>query len=148
MNSVSAPVVPPSRTTTSRLTASKYSFNLARSWPRNASPNCSITASECISKLARSGSPSASPNLFDYSIRVHLQICSTTAFKFISKPARLQPPISHHHVLQVYLQTQLVTASKCISKLAQLWPPSASLCSLEGERIWRDTRPGWTTQIA
>jgi len=66
MNRVSAPVAPASRTTASRLTASKYSSNIARSWPPSASPNSldhglqvhlqtrSITASECISEFTRS----------------------------------------------------------------------------------------------
>ena len=55
--------MPPSRTTTSTWTASKYCSNLAPSRPQSASPNLldhslevylqthSITASECISKL-------------------------------------------------------------------------------------------------
>jgi len=63
MNTVSASVAPPSQTTASTLTTSKYCSNLARSWPQSASLNslnhslqvylqtCSIMASECISKL-------------------------------------------------------------------------------------------------
>ena len=39
MNRVSAPVAAPFRTTTSRLTASKYSCNLAPAWPPSACPN-------------------------------------------------------------------------------------------------------------
>jgi len=66
----------------------------------------------------------------DHGLRVHLQTRSITAFKCISKPARLRPPSLHHHGLQVHLQTRLITASKCISKLARLRPRSASLSSL------------------
>jgi len=63
MDTVSAPIAPPSRTTALTLTASKYCSNLAWSWPQSVSLNSLdhslqvyhqtrlITASECISKL-------------------------------------------------------------------------------------------------
>jgi len=62
MNRVSALVAPHSRTTDSRLTPSKYSSNLARSWP-----------------------PSAFPNLLDHGLQVHVQTRSITASECISK---------------------------------------------------------------
>jgi hypothetical protein len=139
MNTVSAPVAPPSRTTASRLTASKYSSNLARSWPPSGSPNSldyglqvhlqtrSITASKCISKLARLRPPSS----HDHGLQVHLQTRSISASKCISKLARLRPPSSHDHGLQMHLQTRSVTASKCMSKLARSRPRSASISSLD-----------------
>jgi len=93
---VSAPVAPPSWSTASRLTASKYPSNLDRSWPPSGSPNSLdhglqtllllhlISASKCISNLARSHPPC----LHDYSLLVHLQTCSLTASKYISKLTR------------------------------------------------------------
>ena len=99
MNGVLAPV-PPTRTTASRYTASKYSSNLARSWR-----------------------PSASPNSLDHGLQVHLQTRSITASKCISKLARYWPPSS----LDYGLQFRSITASKCISKLARSRPRSASL---------------------
>jgi len=39
MDTFSAAIAPPSRTTTSRLTAPKHCSNLAQLWPPNASPN-------------------------------------------------------------------------------------------------------------
>jgi len=174
MNRVSAPGAPyidclPVLVQTRSITVSK----LARSRPPSLSPNSldhglqahlqsrSITAS----KLARSRPPSVSPNSLDYGLQVHLQTGSITAsklarswppsaypqtrsitaFKCISKLARLQPSSSHDHGLQVdlqprsitasefarswppstYLQTRSITASKCISKLARLQPPSS-----------------------
>jgi len=96
MNRVSAPVSPPSQTTACRLTASKYSSNLARSWPPSASPNSlnyglqvhlwvhSISVSKCVSTFARSRRPSASLSSLDRSLQVHLQRCSITASKYIS----------------------------------------------------------------
>jgi len=96
INRVSAPVAPPSRTTASRLSASKYSSEFAPSWPPSAYlETCAMSASKCMSKLARSWPTNVSPNSLD-------------------------------HGLQVHLQTHLIRASPCISKLAQSRPPSAS----------------------
>jgi len=93
MNRVSAPVAPPSRTTASRLTSSKYSSYLARSRP-----------------------PSASLNSLDHSLEVYLYTRSIMASKF----AQSQPPsVSlnwHNYGLQVHLQTRSITASKYIFK--------------------------------
>jgi len=89
-------------------TTSKYSSNLTRSWP-----------------------PSASPILFDHGIQVYLQTRSITAFKCISKLARLRPTCSHEHALQVHLQSCSITASKCNSNLARSRPPSISPNSLD-----------------
>ena len=84
-------VSPPSRTTASRLTVSKYSSNLAQSWP-----------------------PGASLNSLDHSLQVYLTARSITASKF----ARLQPPsVSRNSLdcdLQVNPQTRSITAYKYI----------------------------------
>jgi len=103
VNRVSAPFAPPSQTTTSRLTASKYTSNLARSWP-----------------------PSATPHSLDHGLYVYLHTRSITASSWISELALLQPPYPHDHGLQVHLQTRLIKTSKCMSKLARLRPPCAS----------------------
>jgi len=78
MNTVSAPIAPPSRNTASRLTAFKYSSNLARLRPASAylQPR-PITASKCISKAARLRPPSS----HDHS----LQTRTITALECISK---------------------------------------------------------------
>jgi len=135
MNKVSAPVAPLSRTTTSRLTASKYSSNPARSRPPSASLNSLnyglqvrlITASKGIAKLARL----RPPNLLDHSLQVYLQIRSITASKCISKLARSRPPnISPNSLdygLQAYPQLRSITAST----LARSRPPSVYLNSLD-----------------
>jgi len=61
--------------------------------------------------------------------QVLVQYRSITAFKWISKLARLRPPSSHDHGLQVHLQSRSITASKWISQLARSRPPSTSLMS-------------------
>jgi len=133
-------------------TASKYSFNLARSRPPSVSPNSldyglqvhTIMASKCIS-----------PNSLDHGLQVYLQTRSITTSKCISKldwsrPPSVSPdsldyglqvrtimaskcisPQSLNHSLQVYLQTRLITTSKCISKVARSRPRSISLSSLD-----------------
>jgi len=71
MYRVSAPVAPPSQTTASRLAASMYSSNLARSWP-----------------------PSASPNPLDHGLQLYLHTCSISAPKWAwswPRSAYLQP---------------------------------------------------------
>jgi len=137
MNRVSDPVSPPSR-----LTASKYSSNLARSQPPSSH---SHGLQVHISKLAWSWPPSASPNSLDYGLWGYpksrlitaskfawsqppsgLQTRSITASNCIYTLARLRPPSSHDHGLQVHLQTRSNTAYKCISKLARSQPPSVS----------------------
>jgi len=139
MNRVSGPFAPPYRTSASRLTASKYSCNLAWSWPTSASPN-SLNHSLQVylqtgiitgSKFARWRPPSASLISLQHGPRVHLQTRSITAFKCISKLARLRPPSMHNHGRQVHLQPRSIIASKCISQLPQLRPWSASLNSLD-----------------
>jgi len=130
MNRVSAPVAPPSRTTSSRLTASKHS-NLTRSWPPSAGPHSldhslqvylqtrPITAS----MFARSLPPSASPNSLDYG----LQVRTITASKCISELARSAPPSVSPNPLGYSLQIRTITASE----LARSRPWSASLSSLD-----------------
>jgi hypothetical protein len=71
-----------------------------------------------------------------------------TASKCNSKVAQLLPPSSHKHGLHVHLQPRSIMASKSFSKLARVQPQCASLSSLEGESIWRDTRPWWTPHIS
>jgi len=142
MHRVSAPIAPPSQITASRLTASKYSSNLARSWTRSASPNpidhglqlYLLTRSITASKFAQSWPPSA-----------YFQSRSITASKSMSQLARSRPPGESpnllDHGLPVHLQTQSITASdyiskqitasKCFSKLARLSPLNVSLSSLD-----------------
>jgi len=59
MNRVSAAVAPPSWSSASKSTTSKYSSNLDRSWP-----------------------PSQSPNSLDHGLKVHLSTGSITASKY------------------------------------------------------------------
>jgi len=134
MNRVSAPVAPPSRTT-SRFTASKYSSNHARSWPPSASPYSldhslqvhlwvhSISASKCISTLTRLPPPSASLSSLDLGLQVHLQTRLIPACKCVSEFTRSRSPSASPHSLdpglQVHLQTRTITASKYIFKVRQ-----------------------------
>jgi len=120
MNRVSAPVSPPSRTTASRLTASKYSSNLARLWPPSASPNSLDHSLQVRTHMA---SKCISPNSLDHGLQVRTHMAS----KCISKLARLRPLSSHSHGLQsAYLQTRTIslqvrtiTASESISKFTR-----------------------------
>jgi len=105
-------------------------------------------ASKCSSKLARWRPPSASPNSLGYSLQVYLQTCLITTSKFARSWSLGASTHSLDHGLQVHLQNHSITFFKCIFKLAWLRPRSASLSSLEGERIWRDSQAWWTTQIA
>jgi len=118
MNTILPPIICPSQTSTSRLTASKYSSNLTQSWP-----------------------PSAAPNLLHHSFQVYLYTYMVTASEYISKLTRWQPPRiwlnSHDYGHQVCM----IMTFMCIYKLAQLqaasassnslnsWPPSLSLNS-------------------
>jgi len=155
MNRVSAPVAPPFRTTVSRLTASKFCSNVARSRPPSSSPNSfdhslqvylqtrSITAYKCLSKLARSRPPSASPNSLDHGLQVHLRTHSVTASKCISKLVRSQPPSQSPNLLdyglQVHLQTRLIMALEFISNFTQSqW---GEMLELEGRQPMMDIPP-------
>jgi hypothetical protein len=85
----------PPKHTASRLTASKYASNLARSWPWSASSSSLdrsfqvhlqsgfIIAFNCISNLAQMQPPSASPNSLNCGPQVHHQTCSITALECI-----------------------------------------------------------------
>jgi hypothetical protein len=113
MNTVSAAVAPPTKSTDSN-----YSSNLAQSLPASESPNSLnlgfpvhlwvywISVSHCISNLAQSQPQSAFPNLLDHTLPVHLQTCSTTAAKCITEFTGHRPPsVSHNsldHSLQVH----------------------------------------------
>jgi len=118
-----------------RLTTTKYSSNLNRSWSASTSPtalnhslevyylNRLIMAFKCISKLNQLRPPS----LHLHGLHVHLQTRTIKASKWIIKLAGTLPPsvspTSHNYNLQVCS----ITASKCFSKHAQSWPWSASL---------------------
>jgi len=95
--------------------------------------------------------PSPPPFSLDHGLQVHLQTCSITGSKCVSKLTRFRPPSLHDHGLPVplqtglimaskfvqsqppsaYLQTRMITASKCISKPTRSWPPSVSANSLD-----------------
>jgi len=142
MNTLSAPVAPPSRTRsiapscaspnslkcglqvypqTRSIMASNCISKLAQSRPPVHLRTRSIAASKCISKLARSRPPSASPNSLDHGLQVYLQTRSITASNCIPTLARSRPP--------VHLRTHSIAASKCISKLARSRPRSVFLSS-------------------
>jgi hypothetical protein len=145
MNWVSAQVAPPSRTTTSRLTASNFCSEFTPSWPPSGSPKSQDLTlqvylqirmimdsrfkrsrpSKFIAKFGRLWAWSATPNSLYYSLQVHLRMHSIKASKCISKLARLCPPSVHHHGLQ------------WISKLAQSLPQSTSLCLLDHSVVTR-----------
>jgi len=86
MNRVSAPIVHPSQSTTSRSTSSKYSSSFDRSCPPSTCPNSlhhnlqvqTIIDSKCIS------------NLLDYTLQVYLIVHSILPSKCISKLTRSQ----------------------------------------------------------
>jgi len=86
---------------TSRSTASKYSFNLVRSWP-----------------------PSVSPNTLNYGCQVHLWVHSIPASKCISILAQWRSPSPS-------LSSLDLSVFMCTSNLARSRPPSASLGSLD-----------------
>jgi len=137
---VSAAVAPPSKST-----ASKYTSNVARSYPASASSTSlnhglsvhlwvhSISVSYYISNLARSRPQRASPNLLDHGLPVHLQTHSITASKCISEFTRSRTPSTSpnwlDHGLGVYLWVHSILLSKCISHLARSQPPSTSQMS-------------------
>jgi len=140
MNWVSAAVAPPSRSTGSRLTTSKYTSNFARSLHRSASLSphdhglhvylqTRLIVSKCIFKHARL----RPPRLHDDGRQVHLQTRSIMASKCISEFTRSRPPSaslsSHDNGFQVHFWVHSISGSKCISKLAQSRPLSASLSS-------------------
>ena len=99
-NRVPAPVSPPSRSTASRLTASKYSSDLARSRSPSTSSNLLESRVQVhfqshwitASNFARSWPP-----------RAYVQTHSNTASKCISKLTPLWPPSWHNHGLGVHL---------------------------------------------
>ena len=133
MNRVSPSVAPPSWTTACSLTASKYSSNLARSWPPGASPNSVnhslqvylITLRIAAPKFGWSMPLSESPNSVEQGLTLHLHTRSITAFTSVSNLGQSWPasaaPNSLNISLQVYVQAGAITASK----LARSWPPSA-----------------------
>jgi len=64
-----------------------------------------------------------SPNVHHHCLQVHLQTCSITASKSITKCASLQPTYSHDHGLLGHLHTCSILASQ----FRRLWPPTAYL---------------------
>jgi len=136
MNRISAPVAPPSQTTTSRLIASMYSSHLTRSWPSSGSPNSlnyglqvhlrfhTISDSKSISKLAQSRPTSASLIWLDLSLQVHLQTCVISASECISEFLRSSSSGAQRLAPQHQLQPVQI-------ELARSWPPSAFLSSID-----------------
>jgi len=139
MNCVLAPVMTPSRTTASRLNASKYSSNFTRSWPSRASPNSldqwhlvflqsrMVTAS----KFTRSQPPGASWKSHDHGLQVHLQTCPITASKWIFNLVSSLPATVSLNSHDYALQLRKIAASKNISKLEWSQPQSRSPNSLD-----------------
>jgi len=149
------------------ITVSKYISNLTQSQLPSVSSNTldyglrvrMITASKSISKLAWSWLRSASQNSLHYRLYVYLQSRPITASKCISKIARWWAPSAcqnsiDHNVVNggAGWQTahhQRSTAPRIASE-GNGWECSilARGAKGEGETIWRDTRPWWTTGIA
>jgi len=154
MNRVSAPVAPPSRTTTSRLMVSSYSSYLARSWPSSASPDTLDYSLQVYlptrlfkaSTFASSRPPTASLNLLYHGLQVNLQCFSITASRCIFKLARSRPlsasPNSLNYSLQLYLQARSIMASECISKFTR--SQCGEMVELEGRQPIVDTLPHLT----
>ena len=119
MHRVTAAIAPPSWSTASRSTTSKYSCNLDWSWPPSVSPTSlnhglqvhletrSIMASKCIL------------DLHDLGLQVQLRTRSITASKCISELLK--------YGLQMHLQSRSITPSMCIYKLARSRPRTAAL---------------------
>jgi len=155
MNRISAAITPPSRSTTSRSTTSKYSCNLDRSCRPSGCPNSLTNCLQVHLRVIWSQSPNASQNLLDLGLQVHLWVqhnprlnlhlhtSSITASKCTSEFNLIAASMCISELLdvglQMHLQTHsimackwlsefnLISASKCISKLALSRPPSASL---------------------
>jgi len=73
-------------------TASKYSPDLARSWPAGASPNSLDHGLQLHLWVTWSWPPNVSPNSLNRGLQVYLWVHSITASQCISKLARLRPP--------------------------------------------------------
>jgi len=138
MNTVSAPVAPPSllnyRLQIDHLLVLLQSRSImgckcisifAGSQPPSVSLNwhhCSLqvhtigTASKCISKLAQSRPPSASPNSLVHSLQMYPQPGTITASKFTRSWPPGASPNWLDYCLQGYLQTSTITASERIFK--------------------------------
>jgi len=89
-----------------------------------------LTVSKYSSNLARSRPPNASPNSLDHGLQVYLQTRSITACKFAQACPPSASPISLGHGLQVHLQTRSITASEYISEFTWLsfsGPPRIAL---------------------
>jgi len=129
MHRVSAPVAPPSWTSASTLTFSKYSTKLAWSRPPGASPHL-LDHGLQLYLQTRSITASMVPRSWPAS--ACLQTRSITASKCICKPARWRPPGASPDLvdsgLQLFLQSRFIEASK----FARSLPPSAYLqtCSI------------------
>ena len=156
MNRVTDPIAPPSQATASWLTVS----NLPRSWPPRASPDSldhSLqvylwTRTIMASKFAPSWPPSASLYSLDHGLQLHLQTRSITASKCISKLDRLQPrsasssSLNHGVVKRWSLKAD--SPSSTLRRTSHgIRREFMRKSKKEGERIWRDTRPWWTTQM-
>jgi len=140
MQSVSAAIAPPSRST-----MSKYASNHPRSQPQSAflsSLDLSlhghiqtrlIIASQCISEFTQSWSPIASPKSLDHHLQKHLWVHWISVSKCISKLARSWSPSASqnllNHGLPVQLWVSLILVSSRISKFVWSWPQSSLLWS-------------------
>jgi len=129
---LSAPVMPPSRSTCSTLTTTKYSWNFTRSWPQLDIQYCWIMALECISRLGGWWPQSAFISSRDLSLHVPLQTCLIMVLKCILKLVQSWLPSASLSFLnlglQLHLQTYLIIASHCISKLT--WAQSGETVEL------------------
>ena len=130
--------MPSSRSTSSRLTASKYPRISINHGLQVRLQTRSILASKCISNVAQSRPQSASLSSLNHGLHVYIQTSSIMAFKCISKLARSWSWSASvtwlDHGLPVYIQTRSITASKfawsgpssSFPNLFDHQPPSAS----------------------
>ena len=137
INRVSAPMAPPSKSTSSRSTDSKNS-NLDWLWPPSASSNllghglqvCLQTCMIIASQFAQSWPPTVSLSGYADSSQVHLWGHSMSASKcnpiLTQSPGSSASPNSLDYGLQVHGCVYSMFGSKCISKLTQSRPSSSS----------------------
>jgi len=127
--------VPPTSSSVSRWTTSKYSANVDSSWPPSSSLTSLIhsrqvhlwvhflLASQCISKVTQWLPPSSYPSSLDYCPQVYLQFCLITFLRSISDCTWSQPPsvfwTTLDHGLQVHLYIHTITGYKSISEFPQ-----------------------------
>ena len=140
-------VRPPSRSTASRSTISKYSSNLnwwsspsasstsldqsllvhlgvTGSWPPSESPNSHNHGLQVHLRVTQSWPPSESPNSLDHSLQVYLWVQLDLGLQVHLAVTRSRTPNASpnllDHGLQVHLHTRSITASKRISEVLDL----------------------------